>query len=74
MDESINERSIVKRSDCSIFTLIEWYTQQPTGTRIAVLVKDFEMCQQNVLQNFILFLRFLFQLFFTYKIVFRYYS
>jgi len=60
MDESINETSIVKRSECSISTLIEWYNQQPTGTRIAVLIKDFEMCQQTVLQNFILLLRYLF--------------
>jgi len=60
MDESINEKSIVKRSECSISTLIEWYSQQPTGTRIAVLIKDFEMCQQTVLQNFILLLRYLF--------------
>lgn len=41
-------------------TLIEWYNQQPAGTRIAILIKDFEMCQQTVLQNFILLLRFYF--------------
>jgi hypothetical protein len=57
MDESLN--SVVKRSECTISTLIEWYSQQPNGTRIAVLVKDYEMCQQTVLQNFILLLRFL---------------
>ncbi|XP_060840179.1 origin recognition complex subunit 3 [Rhopalosiphum padi] len=54
MDESLN--SVVKRSECTISTLIEWYSQQPNGTRIAVLVKDYEMCQQTVLQNFILLL------------------
>lgn len=70
MNESENETSIVKRSECSIFTLIEWYRQQPNGTRIAVLVKDFEMCQQAVLQNFILLLRFIF----TFKILLMYYS
>lgn len=59
-DESLNERSFVKRSECSMSTLIEWYGEQPTGTRIAVLIKDFEICQQAVLQNFILLLRFLF--------------
>lgn len=59
-DESLNERSFVKRSECSMSTLIEWYSEQPTGTRIAVLIKDFEICQQAVLQNFILLLRFLF--------------
>lgn len=58
MDDSLNKTSIIKRSDCSISTLIEWYSQQPTGARIAILVKDFEMCQQTVLQNFILLLRF----------------
>lgn len=40
-------------------TLVEWYSQQPNGTRLAILIKDFEMCQQTVLQNFILLLRFL---------------
>lgn len=57
MDASIN--SIVKRSECSISSLIEWYSHQPTGTRIAILIKDYEMCQQTVFQNFILLLRFL---------------
>lgn len=59
MDENLHETSIVKRSECSMSTLIDWYSQQPTGTRIAILIKDFEMCQQTVLQNFILLLRFL---------------
>lgn len=54
MDESLN--SVVKRSECTISTLIEWYSHQPTGTRVAILVKDYEMCQQTVLQNFILLL------------------
>jgi len=63
MDESLN--SVVKRSECTISTLIDWYSDQPTGTRVAILVKDFEMCQQTVLQNFILLLRFFFKLFIT---------
>ncbi|XP_001944167.2 origin recognition complex subunit 3 [Acyrthosiphon pisum] len=54
MDESLN--SVVKRSECTISTLIEWYSHQPIGTRVAILVKDYEMCQQTVLQNFILLL------------------
>lgn len=57
MDESLN--FVVKRSECTISNLIEWYSHQPNGTRIGVLVKDYEMCQQTVLQNFILLLRFL---------------
>lgn len=56
MDESLN--CVVKRSECTISTLIEWYSLQPTGTRVAILIKDYEMCQQTVLQNFILLLRF----------------
>lgn len=68
MDDSLNKTSVVKRSDCSITTLIEWYAHQPTGTRIAILVKDFEMCQQTVLQNFILLLRYLFPIFINCKI------
>lgn len=54
MDESLN--FVVKRSECTISNLIEWHSHQPNGTRIAVLVKDYEMCQQTVLQNFILLL------------------
>ncbi|KAL4122262.1 hypothetical protein QTP88_014629 [Uroleucon formosanum] len=54
MDESLN--CVVKRSECTISTLIEWYSFQPTGTRVAILIKDYEMCQQTVLQNFILLL------------------
>lgn len=59
MNDSLNKTCTVKRSECSMTTLIEWYALQPTGTRIAILVKDFEMCQPSVLQNFILLLRFL---------------
>ncbi|XP_022179450.1 origin recognition complex subunit 3 isoform X1 [Myzus persicae] len=54
IDKSLN--SVVKPSECTISTLIEWFSHQPTGTRIAILVKDYEMCQQTVLQNFILLL------------------
>ncbi|KAL5244172.1 hypothetical protein ACI65C_011582 [Semiaphis heraclei] len=54
MDESVN--SVVKRSECTMSTLIEWYSHQPIETRVAILVKDYEMCQQTVLQNFILLL------------------
>jgi len=61
MDESLN--AVVKRSECTISTLIEWYSHQPTGTRVAILVKDYEMCQQTALQNFILLLRFFVKLF-----------
>lgn len=61
MDESLHEMSIVKRSDCTLYNLIVWYNQQPVGTRVAILVKDFEMCQETVLQNFILLLRFAFK-------------
>lgn len=67
MDESIKEISIVKRSECSMSTLTEWYSQQPTGTRIAILIKDFEMCQPTVLQKFILLLRFQFNFYITSK-------
>lgn len=63
MDESLNGKSFIKQSECSISTLIEWYSEQPIGTRIAILIKDFEMCQQTVLQNLILLLRFLFIIF-----------
>lgn len=59
-DESLHDRSIVKRSECSMSNLVEWYSQQPSGTRVAILVKDFEMCQQSVLHKFILLLRFVF--------------
>lgn len=61
MDESLLETSIVKRSECTLYNLIDWYNQQPVGTRVAILVKDFEMCQETVLQNFILLLRFVFK-------------
>lgn len=40
-------------------SLVEWYNQQTIGTRVAVLIKDFEMCPKNVLENFILLLRFI---------------
>lgn len=63
MDESVN--SVVKRSECTMSTLIEWYSHQPIETRVAILVKDYEMCQQTVLQNFILLLRFFIRLFIT---------
>ncbi|XP_015372173.1 PREDICTED: origin recognition complex subunit 3 [Diuraphis noxia] len=54
MDESFNP--VVKRSECTMSTLIEWYSHQLIGTRVAILIKDYEMCQQTVLQNFILLL------------------
>ncbi|XP_050542616.1 origin recognition complex subunit 3 isoform X2 [Daktulosphaira vitifoliae] len=56
-DESDSDITpVIKRSECSMSTLTEWYNQQLDSTRIAILIKDFEMCQLNVLQNFILLL------------------
>ncbi|XP_050432352.1 origin recognition complex subunit 3 [Adelges cooleyi] len=56
-DDSDDENiPVVKRSECSMSTLLDWYKQQMPGTRIAILVKDFELCQMSVLQNFILLL------------------
>ncbi|VVC34496.1 Origin recognition complex, subunit 3 [Cinara cedri] len=55
-DESIKERSVVKRSECTMSALVAWFEKQAKGTRVAVLIKDYEMCPPNVLQNFLLLL------------------
>lgn len=60
--DSDEEKTNIKRSDCSLPYLLQWYNENKkeksrNSSKLVIILKDFEGFSSNVLEDFILILR-----------------